>query len=154
MHTQSHYYVRDTAISVNLPRAFSCHEVRSKILLGLPSHLGTLPLFTCLVLSSSLSPARLQPARSMCPFRQGPAFCLNAQDVTTSNKVLVVMAMTVWGGQQPKYNHGCRGYYENNGGWRGTQTTCKACRERGFRVQATLLEESKLLWKREKRTLY
>lgn len=74
-------------------------ERRPRVLLGLPRHLGTWALFSLLVLPLLplfLSQVRLHPDRTMCLFPQG----LDLVWVTTSDKVLVVRGVTVWGVQQ------------------------------------------------------
>lgn len=99
MDTWPPYYAQGTKISVKLPIAM---ERRSRVLLGLPRHLGTWALFSLLVLPLLplfISQVRLHPDRTTS-FPPGTRSCLDAQGMTTSDKVLVVRGMTVWGVQQ------------------------------------------------------
>lgn len=100
MHTQSPYYLWDTTISINLPSAFSCHEDKIQSFAGTPKESGDVSLVYQASLVIVPYPSQAPASQIHASSPSGARFCLDAQDVTMSNKVLVVSGMMVWGGWQ------------------------------------------------------
>lgn len=98
MHAQSPCYVPGTKIPMDLPGLPTVMKVKFIILLGCPRHL--VPPFRLIFCHHWPSPMEAAGRQNQVSFPPGARPCLDAQNVTMSNQVLVITRVRVWGGPQ------------------------------------------------------